>query len=126
MHYVERVEFEGYVFRPPAKHQVLHPAPGPCHMLWPQHAPHSFLPFEANRLPLEGASSAPAPAGLPRLRPQVIYSLTPIWSALIASATLGSSENMGTLSWAGGAVIVLASILAAVFSRKAQSKAAPA
>jgi hypothetical protein len=55
---------------------------------------------------------------------QVIYSLTPIWSALIAQATLGGSENMGALSWAGGGVIVCASVLAAVWGRAAAAKPA--
>ena len=45
---------------------------------------------------------------------QVVYSLTPLWSAGFAYLTLGGggNESMGTLSWVGGAVILAASFLA--------------
>ena len=50
---------------------------------------------------------------------QVIYSLAPVWSAVIAQMTLGG-ESMGITSWAGGSAILFASFLA---SRPMQSTA---
>jgi len=41
---------------------------------------------------------------------QVIYSLTPLWSALAAWLVLG--DEAGPLTWAGGVVILSASLLA--------------
>jgi len=42
--------------------------------------------------------------------PQVIYSLTPLWSALFSWWALG--DEAGSLTWIGGAVILCASLLA--------------
>jgi drug/metabolite transporter (DMT)-like permease len=42
---------------------------------------------------------------------QVIFSLTPIWSAVIAHFLLGE-ESMGPWAWVGGVAVVLAGILA--------------
>ena len=43
---------------------------------------------------------------------QVIFSLTPLWSALMAFLLLGD-DGMGPLAWAGGAAVVAAGIMAA-------------
>lgn len=57
-------------------------------------------------------STSTEPENCVSLAPQVIYSLTPLWSALIAWAFLGNDDGLGPLGWAGGAVILMASILA--------------
>lgn len=61
-----------------------------------------------------------AQAQVPATRAQVIYSLTPIWSALMAAWLLGD-EGLGPVAWAGCAAICAASILA---SRAVASDAA--
>lgn len=43
---------------------------------------------------------------------QVIYSLTPLWSALLAYLVLGD-EGMGPVAYVGGATIVAAGLIAA-------------
>ena len=43
---------------------------------------------------------------------QLIYSLAPIWSALIAQLLCLPGEGMGPLSWAGGAAVLAASVMA--------------
>jgi drug/metabolite transporter (DMT)-like permease len=43
---------------------------------------------------------------------QVIYSSTPLWTALFAALLLGG-ESLGTLGWAGGGLIVAAGLVAA-------------
>ena len=53
---------------------------------------------------------------------QVIYSLTPLWSALIAAIILDGQEQVGPLFWAGGAVILGASILAGTGTATANKK----
>lgn len=57
-------------------------------------------------------STSTEPESCVSLAPQVIYSLTPLWSALIAWVFLGNDDGLGPLGWAGGAVILMASILA--------------
>jgi len=52
-------------------------------------------------------------AAVPAAQAQVVYSLTPVWSALLAAATL-PGEGMGRGAWAGAAVIVAASIAVAL------------
>ncbi len=46
-------------------------------------------------------------------RAQVVYSTIPLWSALLAQLLL-PGEAMGGLAWAGGAVMLGASLLASV------------
>ena len=60
----------------------------------------------ATFLQTRGQSKVPATAA------QVIYSLTPIWGAVFAQILLGD-EGLGPLSWAGGAGVLAASLLAA-------------
>jgi drug/metabolite transporter (DMT)-like permease len=48
-------------------------------------------------------------AEVPAAQAQVIFSLTPVWSALLASAFL-PGESMGGLAWSGAAVIIAASV----------------
>mmetsp|Transcript_6337 Transcript_6337/g.14015 ORF Transcript_6337/g.14015 Transcript_6337/m.14015 type:complete len:546 (-) Transcript_6337:335-1972(-) len=47
---------------------------------------------------------------------QVIYATTPIWTALLALALRLQGETMGLLGWLGGALMLLASGLAALAS----------
>ena len=51
---------------------------------------------------------------LPRL--QLIHSSMPIWSAIIAVQLGLGGEDMGPMSWAGGAAVLAASVLAARFA----------
>ncbi len=60
----------------------------------------------ATFLQTRGQSTVPATTA------QVIYSLTPIWGAVSAQVLLGD-EGLGPLSWAGGAGMVVASLMAA-------------
>ena len=50
----------------------------------------------------------------PRL--QLIHSSMPIWSAIIAVQLGLGGEDMGPMSWAGGAAVLAASVLAARFA----------
>ena len=59
----------------------------------------------------KGQATVPAP------RAQVLYSLAPVWSAIIAQLTLGG-ESIGIFSWIGGSAILLASVLASQPARK--------
>jgi drug/metabolite transporter (DMT)-like permease len=43
---------------------------------------------------------------------QVIYSLTPLWSAIASWIFLGDEDGMGPLAYGGGAIVLAASILA--------------
>eukprot|EP00873_Tetraselmis_striata_P026769 jgi/Tetstr1/447033/TSEL_034490.t1 len=61
----------------------------------------------ATFLQTRGQSALPATAA------QVIYSLTPLWSALAASVVLGD-EGLGPASWAGGGLVLGASLLSAL------------
>lgn len=54
-------------------------------------------------------------AEVPAAQAQVIFSLTPVWSALLASAFL-PGESMGALAWSGAAVIIAASVWVAAAS----------
>jgi drug/metabolite transporter (DMT)-like permease len=56
---------------------------------------------------------------------QVLYSLTPVMSALLAAACL-QGEEMGPLAWLGGAVIVAASLGTAVSGSGDSSRSAAA
>lgn len=56
---------------------------------------------------LQGQSSVPA------AQAQVLYSSTPLWSALLAALLLSGGEAMSPLGWAGGLAIVIASLVAA-------------
>ena len=57
--------------------------------------------------PVQGQSSVP-PA-----QAQVLYSTTPLWSALIAWWLLSNSdEAMSPVGWAGGLALVVATIIA--------------
>eukprot|EP00798_Chlamydomonas_sp_ICE-L_P019987 gene19987-26702_t len=60
---------------------------------------------------------------VPATQAQIIFSLTPLWGAGIAFLTIGSdgSEAMGPLSWGGGLVMVLASLLASQGSKKEET-----
>ncbi|MEW5306166.1 MAG: hypothetical protein WDW36_008653 [Sanguina aurantia] len=51
-------------------------------------------------------------AKVPATQAQVIYSLTPLWSALLAYLVLGD-EGMGPVAYVGGATIVAAGLIAA-------------
>jgi drug/metabolite transporter (DMT)-like permease len=59
-------------------------------------------------------------AEVPAAQAQVIFSLTPVWSALLASAFL-PGESMGALAWSGAAVIIAASVWVAAASSAADS-----
>ena len=59
----------------------------------------------------KGQATVPAP------RAQVLYSLAPVWSAIIAQLTLGG-ESVGIFSWVGGSAILIASALASQEERK--------
>jgi hypothetical protein len=54
---------------------------------------------------------------------QVIFSLTPIWGAVMAQLVLGD-EQMGPVAWAGGAAVLLASLLAARAQSQSQGDGA--
>lgn len=56
---------------------------------------------------------------VPAAQSQVIYSTVPLWSALIAMATL-PDEHMGMTAWVGGALIFCASVYATRGSRQPQ------
>eukprot|EP00798_Chlamydomonas_sp_ICE-L_P019985 gene19985-26699_t len=73
----------------------------------------------ASVLQTEGMRSVPA------TQTQLIFSLTPLWSALIAAFTVGKdgSEGMGPLSWLGAVIIVGATLLAARGEGKADQVA---
>jgi len=60
----------------------------------------------ATFLQTKGQASVPATAA------QVIYSLTPLWSTLLAAVLLGD-EGLGPMSWVGGVAVLAASILSA-------------
>ena len=62
-------------------------------------------------LQTKGQATVPAP------RAQVLYSLAPVWSAIIAQLTLGG-ESVGIFSWVGGSAILIASALASQEERK--------
>lgn len=47
-----------------------------------------------------------APAAL-----QIIYSLTPVWAALLAGLLLPQEEATGPLGWCGGGVIIAATLV---------------
>ena len=53
---------------------------------------------------------------------QLVYSLAPIWSALIAQTIDLPGEDMGPLSWAGAAAVLAASTLAAQSSDQDTNK----
>lgn len=57
---------------------------------------------------------------VPATQAQVIYSLTPIWGAVMAQLVLGD-EQMGPVAWAGGAAVLLASLQAARAQSQGQS-----
>ncbi len=50
-------------------------------------------------------------AVVPSAQSQVIYSTVPLWSALLAFKFM-PEETMGTIGYAGGAVVILAGVLA--------------
>jgi drug/metabolite transporter (DMT)-like permease len=64
-------------------------------------------------------------AEVPAAQAQVIFSLTPVWSALLASAFL-PGESMGALAWTGAAVIIAASVWVAAAEAGEEAAAAPA
>jgi drug/metabolite transporter (DMT)-like permease len=43
--------------------------------------------------------------------PQIIYSLTPVWAALLAGLLLPQEEATGPLGWCGGGVIIAATLV---------------
>lgn len=67
----------------------------------------------ATFLQTRGQARVPPPSA------QVIYSLTPLWSALIAQVALGD-ETLGPAAWGGGGAMLLASLLAARAQAEAQ------
>ncbi|DBA65614.1 TPA: hypothetical protein ACH3X2_002675 [Trebouxia sp. C0005] len=50
-------------------------------------------------------------AVVPSAQSQVIYSTVPLWSAVLAFKFM-PEETMGTIGYAGGAVVILAGVLA--------------
>lgn len=49
---------------------------------------------------------------MPAPQAQVLYSSTPVWSAVFA-ALLVNGERMRAVGWVGGAIILVASVIAA-------------
>lgn len=69
--------------------------------------------------------SARGQSAVPAAEAQVLYSLTPVWAALFAAATL-SGEEMGGGGWAGAAVILVATLVVAVADTSSRAAAGPA